>query len=136
MQHSTFAVTFLIIGILIVFNSCATTGSTSDAEEIDRLLVDNPSLTLKDYFRRMSGVRVNDSGGEVRVMVRGTSTLSGDNSPLFIVDGSRIGKSYSAVENAVDIKDIQYIRVLRSSEAMTSYGMEAANGAIVIETKK
>lgn len=124
----------LIIPVLI-FSSCATSGSTADAERIDELLIENPDLTLKDYLRRLSGINISESGGEVRVMIRGAQSISGDNSPLFIVDGTQVGTSFSAFENSVSVRDIESIRVVRSSEAMTTYGMRASNGAIVVYTR-
>lgn len=130
--------TLTIIFSLFLFlflSSCATTERTSDADKIDELLIENPDLTLKDYLRRLSGVNVTERGGEVRVMLRGASSLTGDNQPLFVVDGTQVGTTYDAVENAVDVKDIQSINVMRSSEAMTTFGMRAANGAIIIHTR-
>lgn len=130
-----FRLLFLIFIPVLLFSSCATSGSTSDAERIDELLIENPDLSLKDYLRRLSGVNISESGGEVRVMIRGAQSISGDNSPLFVVDGTRVGTSFSAFENSVSVRDIESIRVVRSSEAMTTYGMRASNGAIVVYTR-
>ncbi len=135
MKISNIFFLILLIVPFLFLSSCATTAGTSDADRIDELLIENPDLELKDYLRRLSGVNVMDSGGEVRVMLRGVSTISGDTSPLFVVDGSRVGNSYDAVDNAVDVKDIHSINVMRSSEAMTTFGMQAAHGAIVIYTR-
>ena len=121
--------------LMILLSACATTERTSDAEKIDELLIENPDLELKDYLRRLSGVNVTERGGEVMVMLRGASSLTGDNSPLFVVDGTQVGTSYDAVSSAVDVKDIQSVNVMRSSEAMTTFGMRASNGAILIYTR-
>ncbi len=115
--------------------SCATSGTARGSADLDTLLIENPDLTLKDYLRRLSGVMVTERGGEVRVMLRGASSVTGDNSPLFVVDGTQVGTSYSDAENAVDIRNVDFIRIMRSSEAMTTYGMRASNGAIIIYTK-
>ncbi len=125
----------LIISTSFFFISCATSGVDRSTSDLDQLLIENPDLTLKDYLRRVSGVDVQERGGDVQVFLRGVSSVTGNNSPLFIVDGSQIGTSYSAVENAVDINDVASIRVMRSSEAMTMYGLTASNGAIIIYTK-
>jgi len=121
--------------LMILLSACATTERTSDAEKIDELLIENPDLELKDYLRRLSGVNVTERGGEVMVMLRGASSLTGDNSPLFVVDGTQVGTTYDAVSSAVDVKDIQSVNVMRSSEAMTTFGMRASNGAILIYTR-
>ena len=130
---------FLLISMSsfsLLFSSCATTGQQRGGPDVETLLIENPNLTLKDYLMRLSGVQVSERGGEVRVVLRGASSLSGDNSPLFVLDGSPIGTSYSAIENAVVLRDIEYVQVMRGSEAMTTYGMRASNGAIVIYTKR
>ena len=121
--------------LMILLSACATTERTSDSEKIDELLIENPDLELKDYLRRLSGVNVTERGGEVMVMLRGASSLTGDNSPLFVVDGTQVGTTYDAVSSAVDVKDIQSVNVMRSSEAMTTFGMRASNGAILIYTR-
>jgi len=135
MKNTSLLLIILVSMSLLIFNSCATSERTSDAERIDQLLIENPDLALKDYLRRLSGVNVTERGGEVTVMLRGATSLTGDNSPLFVVDGTQVGTSYNAVENAVDVKDILSIDVMRSSESMTTYGMRAANGAIIITTR-
>lgn len=128
---------FLILTVAsILFISCATSGVDRNSSSIDQMLIENPDLTLKDYLRRITGVQVQERGGEVLVFIRGVSSMTGNNSPLFIINNTQIGTNYSAVENSVDIKDIASIRVMKSSEAMTMYGMMASNGAIIINTKR
>lgn len=123
--------------VLPFFNSCASSDAMNrESNVIEQLMIENPDLQLKDYLRRISGLRVTDMGGQVKVVVSGSTTISGDNSPLYIVNDTPIGTSYEQVENAINIKDIDNIRVLRSSEAMTTYGMQASHGAILIYTRK
>jgi len=120
----------------VLFISCATSGVDRNSSNIDQMLIENPDLTLKDYLQRVTGVQVQERGGEVLVFIRGTSSMTGNNSPLFIINKTQVGTNYSAVENSVDLNDVASIRVLRSSEAMTMYGMMASNGAIIINTKR
>ncbi len=127
---------FILFTLPLLINSCATSGVDRGTSNIDQLLIENPNLTLKDYLRRVSGIQVTERGGQVRVVLRGATSVSGDNSPLFVVDGSPVGTSYNDLENAVDIRDVESILVMRSSEAMTTYGMRASNGAIVVHTKR
>lgn len=132
----------ILLALLILFtlsiylNSCATSGTARDSSNLDQLLIENPDLELKDYLRRLSGINIMDSGGTVTVKIRGTSSISTDTSPLFIIDGIRVGTSYEAAANSLSMKDVDYIRIVRPSEAMTTYGMTAANGAIVVYTKQ
>ena len=98
--------------------------------------VDNPSLSLADYLRRQSGVSVSSSGGEIVVRIRGAGTISSDGSPLFVVDRMVIGHSYQDAENAIEVQDIDFIRILRGEEGSSKYGMQGAFGVIEIYSKK
>ncbi|TPE46312.1 SusC/RagA family TonB-linked outer membrane protein [Pontibacter mangrovi] len=113
---------------------------------------------------RVAGVDVAASSGlpgaSSSIVIRGISSLSGNNQPLFVVDGlpisnnttstavfaSSIGAGSKSFENrgvdftnrAADInpEDIESITVLKGPEAAALYGIEAASGAIVITTKR
>jgi TonB-linked SusC/RagA family outer membrane protein len=77
-------------------------------------------------------------------MIRGGSSLSGNNQPLYIVDGLPIDNSTSSssevasANRASDInpEDIESISVLKGPTAAALYGIRAAEGAIIITTKK
>lgn len=125
----------LFITVLSIM-SCATSGVDRSTSNLDQMLIENPDLSLLDYLRRVSGIQVSEIGDDVRVTIRGAASVSGDNSPLFVVNGSQIGRNFSSVENIVDVKDVASIRVMRSSEAMTMYGMTASNGAVIIITRR
>jgi TonB-dependent starch-binding outer membrane protein SusC len=84
---------------------------------------------------RLAGVTATTSEGSpdatVRIRVRGGMSITGDNSPLFIVDGIQ-------VENALNVispQDIQSIDVLKDAAATAIYGARGANGVIVITTR-
>jgi TonB-linked SusC/RagA family outer membrane protein len=84
---------------------------------------------------RLAGVTATTAEGspdaEVRVRVRGGMSITGDNTPLYILDGVQ-------VENALAIispQDIQSIDVLKDAAATAIYGARGANGVIVITTK-
>ena len=113
---------------------------------------------------RVAGVEVNNSSGvpgaSSSITIRGISSISGSNQPLFIVDGLPIDNktlnsnvfasdapgSATAFNNrgvdftnrAADInpEDIENLVVLKGPEAAALYGIDAANGAIVITTKR
>ena len=129
-----------MIGLGILVTGCATTGNSSESGSAGStgtsVEVNNASQTLADYLRRVSGVTVQGSGDNVRVFVRGASTASGNNEPLFIIDGSRAGRSYQQVVNRVDVNDIDRVRVIKGSEAGSRYGLEGSAGVIEIRTKR
>jgi TonB-linked SusC/RagA family outer membrane protein len=113
---------------------------------------------------RVAGVTVNSTSGvpgaSSSITIRGTSSISSSNQPLFIIDGlpmdnktmntsvlaSDAPGSATAFSNrgvdfsnrAVDINpdDIETLTVLKGPEASALYGIDAANGAIVITTKR
>ncbi|MGH7502630.1 MAG: SusC/RagA family TonB-linked outer membrane protein [Longimicrobiales bacterium] len=98
---------------------------------------------------RVAGVHVTNAGptgGSARIVIRGSSSITGDNQPLFVVDGIPIDNSspsnggFGGIDygnTAADINpaNIQSISVLKGPNAAALYGSRAANGAIVITTK-
>ena len=103
---------------------------------------------------RVAGAQVIDTGGApgqgARVILRGVTSLdpSAENQPLFVVDGIPIDNTTDAgaegfdsrgfSNRAVDLNpnDIASVNVLKGAAATTLYGVRAANGAIVVTTKK
>jgi TonB-dependent SusC/RagA subfamily outer membrane receptor len=85
---------------------------------------------------RLAGVTATSAEGSpdanIRIRVRGGMSITGDNSPLYILDGVQ-------VENALSLiapQDIQSVDVLKDAAATAIYGARGANGVIVITTKK
>lgn len=128
-----------LIGIFLLAYAmgCATSGETtrSSASSSNSVKVTNPTATLADYLRQISGVTVQGSGSSAMVFVRGASSANSFNQPLFIVDGSRAGRSLSQVEGMVSVNDIDNIQVLKGTEASSRYGLQGSNGVIIIRTK-
>jgi len=102
---------------------------------------------------KVAGVTVTNAGpqgGSARVVIRGANSIAGNNQPLFIVDGvpiSNASPSYGANRGfggvdygnaAGDINPdlIESVTVLKGPNAAALYGSRAANGAIVITTKR
>lgn len=108
---------------------------------------------------KVAGVQVINSGGvpgsSSFLRIRGSSSLTGNNQPLIIVDGVPIDNSQNSTGNpddgnnallygvansnrGIDInpEDIENVSVLKGPNAAALYGIQAANGAIVITTKK
>lgn len=93
-----------------------------------------------------------DVGASTRIVIRGVSSLSGNNQPLFVVDGVPIsnanivdGTSQDRLTGAIDVgnraadltaDDIESVTVLRGAAAAATYGQRAKNGVILITTKK
>ena len=97
----------------------------------------------------VAGVRVTNSSGAVGsapfVEIRGSSSILGNNQPLYVVDGVPIasgggaggvaGVAYSSRTIDINPDDIASMSVLKGGAATALYGLRAANGAIIITTK-
>ncbi len=109
------------------------TGSISsiNAEQIKKVPVVNVGQALQG---RMSGVQVTNNDGTpgagVQILIRGVGSF-GDNSPLYVIDGYP-GASISNLNPS----DIQSIDVLKDASAAAIYGNRAANGVVIITTKR
>lgn len=84
---------------------------------------------------RLAGVTATTSEGspdaDIRIRVRGGMSITGDNSPLYVVDGVQVENGLSTISP----QDIQTIDVLKDASATAIYGARGANGVIVITTK-
>ena len=112
---------------------------------------------------RVAGVEVTSTSGvpgaSTSITIRGVSSISGSNQPLFIVDGlpvdnktqntsaffsenssntafSNRGVDFTNRASDINPEDIESLVVLKGPEAAALYGIDAANGAIVITTKR
>jgi len=109
------------------------TGSISkvDAKDIEGYKVPN---VLSAIDGQVSGVIAGESSGQPgsskSVFIRGIST-NGDNSPLYVVDGLTV----SGIDN-LNPSDIESVDVLKDAASTAIYGARAANGVIIITTKK
>ena len=122
------------------------------AEELTR----GGGVTLTDALMgKVAGLMINNSatgaGGSTRVVLRGNSSLSDNNSPLYVVDGvpydnggtpgqdsAGLWGSQDHQSGAFDInpEDIESVSVLKGATAAALYGSRAGNGVILITTKK
>lgn len=109
------------------------TGSLSYVSNKD---FENQPVTRLDQALqgRATGVQVTSAsgspGGDVRIRIRGANSLTGDNNPLYVVDGF-VGADF----NNVNTEDIASIVVLKDASSTAIYGSRGANGVIIITTK-
>jgi Outer membrane receptor for ferrienterochelin and colicins len=118
------------------------------SEDVTRTPTANFSSNLSG---KVAGLNIKSSGnigGSVDITLRGYRSMAGNNQVLFIVDGAPMINSSSSITSsglAVDTgntisdinpEDIAEINVLKGAAATALYGSRAANGAIIITTKK
>ena len=103
---------------------------------------------------RIAGAQINNSnsglGGSASIILRGATSVTGDNRPLFVVDGIPIandnnngaaaavasgGRDYGTTAQDINPADIASISVLKGGAAAALYGSRASNGVILITTK-
>lgn len=100
---------------------------------------------------KVAGVSVSGNstglGGSSRVIIRGTASITGNNQPLYIVDGVPLDNSnqgnagqWGGMDmgdglNAINADDIENIQVLKGAAASALYGYRGGNGVIMITTK-
>jgi len=86
---------------------------------------------------RLAGVTATSAEGspdaDIRIRVRGGMSITGDNSPLYVIDGVQM-ESTNAL-SLISPQDIQSIDVLKDAAATAIYGSRGGNGVIVVTTK-
>jgi len=113
----------------------------------------NADNIVRSLSGKVAGVQVTSGtsmGSSSKVLLRGASSITGDNQPLFVVNGipmdnsdysstntqrSAGGYDYGNAIQDVNPDDIESVTVLKGPAAAALYGARAANGAIVITTK-
>lgn len=118
------------------------------SDEIEKTTLQDPISILQG---RAAGVQITSNsgapGGEMTIRVRGNSSLNAGNNPLFVVDGVPIESnslsSLNGTENfglnpLADINpdDIASIEILKDAASTAIYGSRAANGVVLITTKR
>jgi TonB-linked SusC/RagA family outer membrane protein len=118
-------------------------------ENIQKAKVSN---IVNAFQGKLAGVQISNSDGGVasgvRILIRGVNSLSasGNNQPLFIVDGVPInnsttdagtygGRDYGNASSDINPSDVENISVLKGASAAALYGSRAVNGVILITTK-
>lgn len=118
------------------------TGNVASVKSEDIANVPVPNFT-QALQGRMSGVFVESSSGKVgegvKVRIRGTTSVSGGNSPLYVIDGIPMTTSgtlgYSNPLTDINPNDIETFEVLKDASAAAIYGARGANGVVLITTK-
>nr|WP_294946552.1 TonB-dependent receptor [uncultured Mucilaginibacter sp.] len=120
------------------------TGSISSVSG-DELRKTQPTTFDQALQGKVAGVVVQQvsgqPGGGVSIQIRGVSSISGSNSPLYVIDGVIIPPvndpgSGSNPLNSINPAEIESIDVLKDASATAIYGSQATNGVVVITTKR
>lgn len=106
--------------------------------EVQNMPVADLSQTLQG---RAAGVFVEAQNGKIgegiKIRIRGASSLNGSNEPLYVVDGvPLVGGVYGSASSDINFNDIESFDILKDASATAIYGSRAANGVILITTKR
>ena len=120
-------------------------------EDVSKTRGANVGAALSGKVSGLQIIQGNGIGGSTNVVIRGVKSLTGNNQALFVVDGVPVDNSNTNSANqrtgrggydygnaAADINpdDVESINVLKGAAASALYGSRAANGVIMITTKK
>jgi TonB-linked SusC/RagA family outer membrane protein len=121
--------------------------SQVSGDEVNQVKADNFVNALNG---KVAGLQITESatgvGGSTRIVLRGITSISGNNRPLFVIDGIPMLSGFNSGNNAykdggdaladINPEDIESISVLKGAGAAAVYGSRGANGVILITTKK
>lgn len=142
--------TALLDEVLVVGYGTQTKRKVTNA--ISSISAEDLAETSSDSFSRaltgkMPGVQIQQTtgtpGGNIVVRVRGSSSLSASNDPLYVIDGfpveqTNIGSSDQGFNplSSINPNDIESIQVLKDASASAIYGSRGSNGVVIITTKR
>lgn len=118
--------------------------STAISSVSSRDLKDKPMANFAAAMAgKMAGVKISNSntapGGGTSIRIRGVSSINASNNPLIVIDGFPLKDGFNKDENplnGINVADIESIEVLKDASSSAIYGTQAANGVILITTKK
>lgn len=121
----------------------------------DEMLKARQSNAVSMLSGKVAGLQITSAGGAIggssRVVMRGVKSVLGNNQPLYVIDGIPIdnsdfnttttsqggaGKDFGNMSQDINPDDIESVSVLKGASASALYGSRAANGVILITTKK
>lgn len=97
-----------------------------------------PNIPIEQLLQsKVPGIIVSRTeDGSIAIRIRGTSSLTGNNAPLYVVDGIATNPGPGGGLTGVNPYDIASIKVLKDPAELTMYGSRGANGVVVIKTKR
>ena len=141
----------LLDEVMVVAYGTARKGSYTGAATMikQEKIKDVPTASFQNALMgKVAGLQINNTTGQVgsfgQVRVRGTGSINASNEPLYVIDGvpvinedvTQLASVTNDVMSTLNPADIESITVLRDAAASSLYGSRAANGVIVIQTKR
>ena len=138
--------------IVVAYGAMSKSDFTGSAAQVsgDDIAQASVESIDKGLMGKVSGVRIasdtGDPGSAGSVQIRGVGSISAGTSPLYVIDGVvmssstasdlNVGYKSMGVLNTINPEDVESITVLKDAAAASLYGSRAANGVILITTKR
>jgi len=150
LQAQAVQLTGMMVTALSVQREKSTIGTSQQALDNTSLTTTRETNLINAMSGKASGLSIQGSGsigGSTRIIIRGAGSITGNNQPLFVVDGIPVsnagfstvgnysGRDYGSAISDLNPDDIASITVLKGPNAAALYGSRASNGAVVISTK-
>lgn len=151
MQSDTQLLGEVVVTALGIKRSEKALGFAATTVDSDRLTESRSNDIMSSIAGKVAGVQIStgtDPGSSNSVIIRGVSSLSGSNQPLYVIDGVPMNNSsttgtdglnrgydFGNGANAVNPNDVESMTILKGAAATALYGNRAANGVIIITTK-
>jgi len=143
---------FLDETIVVAYGTASKAAFTGSAVQVkgDAIARSSSESLDKGLVGKVAGVRITsdngDPGAAANIQIRGVGSINASTQPLYVIDGvvmnpsltddMTAGYKSTAFLNSINPEDIQSTTVLKDAAAASLYGSRAANGVIIITTKK
>ena len=152
MQSDVVGINEVVVTALGISREKKSLGYASQGVSSEELLASNNASPISALAGKVAGVQISGTNfsGSKNVLIRGASSLTGNNQPLYVIDGVPLdnqnfnttntqtgsgGIDYGSMINDLNAYDIEDINVLKGSAASALYGSRGQNGVIMITTK-
>jgi TonB-linked SusC/RagA family outer membrane protein len=152
LRPQLYEVTEVVVTALGIRRESKALGYSATSVSNEDLTKGRDRSMLNSLQGKVAGVNINSASGapgaSSRILMRGISSLGGSNQPLFIIDGVPVNNSFSGSTsinggtdfgnkvNDLNPDDIENISILKGASGSALYGSRAANGVIIITTRK
>ena len=152
LEEETIGINEVVVTALGIEKSAKTLTYTVQkvgGEELTK--VSNPNI-MNSIEGKVAGLTLNKAsgvGGGVKIVIRGNKSIQRNNQPLYVIDGmpmtnnrsESVSSAFNSLDNGDGIsnlnsEDIESINVLKGASAAALYGSQAANGVILLTTKR
>ena len=133
--------TALLAGLLFTAGCSGSGEAASERPEPNTISGEDaartPTVRLADLIvQRVPGITLTQSGGgRIKVRVRGITSFTANNQPLFVVDGMAVDPEPDGSLPGVVLTEIESIKVYKDPVDTSRWGLRGANGVIVVKTK-